>query len=239
MSASNDEVKNISWNEKLEEYFASTGEKAHCLGWLHKRSEAYFSLASTWIDLPVIIISTIVGATSIGSKGLFGDAEFASVGLGIISIFVSILNVVGTYFAWSRRAEAHRISYIQYSRMYRYISVEMSLPREERTKPFELLRYTRVEYDRLSEISPLIPPKIIKEFNLRFSHEKEISQPEEVNGLEKIDIYIPNSLYCLDSDSQPEKELPVPAPPSTPVEEFSSESVIPTITINKINKAWR
>ena len=189
-----DDNKNITWNEKLEEFFASAGEKAHCLGWLHKKSEAYYSKRTTFIDLPVIILSTLIGATSIGSKGLFGESELAPVILGVISIFVSILNTVGTYFAWSRRSETHRISYIQYSRMYRHIKIEMSLPREERTVPAEFLRYIRVEYDRLVEISPLIPVHIINLFNDKFGNEKEISQPEEVNGLEKIEVYIPKSI---------------------------------------------
>jgi hypothetical protein len=192
--ASSEENRVITWNEKLEEYFTSTGEKAHCLGWLHKKSEAAFSRKTTFIDLPVIILSTLIGATSIGSKSLFGESPIAPIVLGIISIFVSILNTVGAYFSWSRRAEAHRISNIQYSRMYRNISVEMSLPRNERSLPAELLRYIRVEYDRLSEISPLIPPEIIALFNDKFSNEKEISQPEEVNGLEKIEVYIPKKV---------------------------------------------
>jgi hypothetical protein len=211
--SSDEDTRVITWNEKLEEYFASTGEKAHCLGWLHKKAEAAFSKKTTFIDLPVIVLSTLIGATSIGSKGLFGESEIAPVALGIVSIFVSILNTVGTYFSWSRRAEAHRISYIQYSRMYRHISVEMSLPRNERTEPSELLRYVRVEYDRLSEISPLIPPPIIKEFNLRFGKEKEISQPEEVNGLEKIEVYVPPTITAL---VQTLDEEPPPPPPPSP-----------------------
>ena len=198
--------ENISWNEKLEEYFASTGEKAHCLSWLHKKAESLYSNRSTFIDLPVIILSALIGGTSIGSKSLFGDSEAAPMVLGLISIFVGILNTVGTYFSWSRRAEAHRISNIQYSRLYRHISVEMSLPRNERTKPAESLQFIKTEYDRLNEISPLIPPRIIKEFNMRFSEEKEISQPEETNGLEKITIYMPPKTEAITQTIEEKKD---------------------------------
>jgi hypothetical protein len=204
--------ENITWNDKLEEYFASTGEKAHCLSWLHKKAESLYSNRSTFIDLPVIILSALIGGTSIGSKSLFGDSDAAPMILGLISILVGILNTVGTYFSWSRRAEAHRISNIQYARLYRHISVEMSLPRNERTKPAESLQFIKTEYDRLNEISPLIPPGIIKEFNNRFRHEKEISQPEETNGLEKITIYIPPkteaSVQTME-EKKPEEKLPL------------------------------
>lgn len=179
----------IHWNKRLEEYFSSTGEKAHCMSWLHKRSEAVYSLATTFIDLPVIIISGIVGAVSIGTDGLFGPETAAPVVLGGLSIFVGILNTIGAYFAWGKRSELHRVASIQYAKMYRQMNVEMSLPRHERTSPDELLKYVRNEYERLSEISPLIPKTVIKKFNQLFKEEKEISQPEEVNGLEKITIF--------------------------------------------------
>jgi hypothetical protein len=205
--------ENITWNDKLEEYFASTGEKAHCLSWLHKKAESLYSNRSTFIDLPVIILSALIGGTSIGSKSLFGESEAAPMVLGLVSIFVGILNTVGTYFSWSRRAEAHRISNIQYSRLYRHISVEMALPRNERTKPAELLQFIRTEYDRLNEISPLIPPRIIKEFNARFSEEKEISQPEETNGLEKITVYSPPKIDSPTQTVEEKKEEPIIEPP--------------------------
>jgi hypothetical protein len=210
---SDEEGIEINWNERLEEYFASTGEKAHCLSWLHKKAEALYSFRTMFIDLPVIILSTITGAASIGSKSLFGESELAPVVLGVVSLFVSVLNTVGTYFAWARRSESHRVSYLQYSKMYRFINVEMSLPRDERMRPKELLKYVRDEYERLNEISPLIPAKLIKIFNDKFSSEKEISQPEEVNGLEKILVYNPPP-----KKADMEVQTPVDEPPPTLVE---------------------
>jgi hypothetical protein len=209
-----EELTEITWNDRLEEYFASTGEKAHCLSWLHKKAEAMYSFRTTFIDLPVIILSTVTGAASIGSKGLFGDSELAPVALGIVSLFISVLNTVGTYFSWARRSESHRVSYLQYSKMYRYLNVEMSLPREERMKPKDLLKYVRDEYERLNEISPLIPPKLIKHFNEKFGDEKDISQPEEVNGLEKITVYIPPPSLLVERAAQTPNESEVPPPPA-------------------------
>ena len=199
-------IKDIGWNHKLEEYFASTGEKAHCLSWLHKQCEGLFSWMTAFIDLPVIILSAIIGAINIGSKSLFGDSYSASIILGSASIFIATLSSVGTYFSWNKRSEQHRISYIYYSKMYRYLSVEMSLPRHERVRPKDLLKYVRNEYDRLSEISPLFPSSIIKKFNVKFKNETEISQPEEVNGLEKITIYVGPTQNFINSSIEPTSE---------------------------------
>lgn len=183
------EEKHINWNVRLEEYFASTGEKANCLAWCHKRAEERYSVSSIWIDLPVIILGVLNGATSIGSKSLFGDSDYASVGIGLVALLTSILTTIGSYFSWSRRAEAHKISSLQYAKLYRFLSIEMSLPRNERMSPADLLKYVKEQYDRLSEISPLIPPQVVLLFKTHFKDAIAISKPDEVNGLEPISVF--------------------------------------------------
>ena len=182
-------AENITWNPQIEKYFADTGEKAHCLSWCHKKAEALYSMRKTWIDLPVIVISGVTGFLSAGSTSLFEDAKLSSIALGVASLFVSILNTTGSYFGWAKRAEGHRISAIHYSKLYRFLSIEMALPRDERMTPADLLKLTRDSYDRLQEISPIIPAEVIREFQHKFKNEKDISKPEESNGLEKIEIY--------------------------------------------------
>lgn len=182
-------AENITWNPQIEKYFADTGEKAHCLSWCHKKAEALYSMRKTWIDLPVIVISGVTGFLSAGSTSLFNDPQMSSIALGVASLFVSILNTTGSYFGWAKRAEGHRISAIHYSKLYRFLSIEMSLPRDERMTPADLLKLTRDTYDRLQEISPMIPADVIREFQHKFKNEKDISKPEEANGLEHITIF--------------------------------------------------
>ena len=58
--------------------------------------------------------------------------------------------------------------------------------------PADLLKYSKETIDRLQEISPLIPPEVLKDFRRRFARETDIAKPEEANGLEKIDVYEEN-----------------------------------------------
>lgn len=192
----------IQWHTSLEEYFASTGEKANCLAWCHKKAEGLYSNRRTFIDLPVIVISAVTGFLSAGSTSLFNDAKVSSIALGVASLFVSVLNTAGSYFGWAKRAEGHRISAIHYSKLYRSLMVELGLPREERQHPASLLKTVRDQYDRLQEISPLIPPEVIREFQVKFEKYKDISKPEETNGLEHITIHPPTG-FCSPPNSPP------------------------------------
>ncbi len=199
----------ISWTNKLEEYFASTGEKANGLAWVHKKSEAMYSNRRTYIDLPVIIGSGVIAFLNAGSSSLFNDPKISSVALGVGSLAMGILNSFGTYFGWAKRAEGHRISAIHYAKLYRFITVELSLPRHERMIPHDLLKYVKDQYDRLAEISPMVPDIVIAQFQTKFKN-TDISKPEETNGLHKIDIY-----RDVDDDESM-KEMPTHTPMKKP-----------------------
>lgn len=205
------ELEGVSWTDRLEEYFASSAEKAHCLSVLHKQAEALYSGRKTFIELPVIVGSAVIGFLNAGSTSMFDDPKIASIALGVGSLVVSVLQTINTYFSWSKRAEGHRIASIQYSRLYRFLSIEMSLPRGERLPPSDLLKQTKDTYDRLQEISPLLPAKILAEFRRKYDKETDISKPEEANGLEKVIVYQENPMRLRRQESLGLPETPVPS----------------------------
>jgi hypothetical protein len=224
------EVKSeISWNSRLEEYFSTTAEKAHCFSWLHKRAEEFYSRTTVFVDLPVIILSVLNGAVSVGSKSLFGDSNFAPIGIGAIALLTGILNAVGSYFSWSRRAEAHKISSLQYAKLYRFLSIEMALPRSERMAPADLLKYVRVEYDRFAETSPLIPPGVIQLFRTRFADNPkyaDITFPEETNGLHAVTVYR-EKLHITPTESPANVQVTFPISEAHTVAHVVSETAAP------------
>jgi hypothetical protein len=192
------ELGEVTWNERLEEYFVEQGEQAHGLSLLHKQAEGLYAYRKTFIEIPVIVISSVTGFLSVGSTSLFAGEEMASsISLGILSLMVSVFQTVGTYFGWARRAEGHRLSSIQYARLHRFLKIEMSLPRDQRQTPGELLKYVRDAIDRLQEISPLVPSSVIADYKRKYDKVTDISHPPETNGLEKIEVYTENPMLRL------------------------------------------
>ena len=184
-------LKRITWSEQLEAYFKTTGEKAYGYGLLHKQCEKLYTFRTTIIDLPVIILSTICGTLSIGNASLFGteNEKVASMAIGGLSLCVGVINTIGSYFSWAKRAEAHKISSIEYQKLFRFLSVELSLPRDERMACKDLLKTVRETYERLQEIAPLIPQKVLIEFRKKYKKYSNIAKPSEINGLESIMIH--------------------------------------------------
>jgi len=190
-SGATDIGQNVTWTVTLEDNFAQTGEKANGLSIMHKRAESIFARRKTYIDLPVIVGSGAVAFLNAGSSSLFaGNAQLAATALGVASLTIGIINTIGTYFGWAKRAEGHRMSAIHYAKLYRFINVELRLPREQRMQPGDFLKYVKDQYDRLAEMSPLIPSSITKGFAAQMEKYMDISKPEETNGLNKIEIFV-------------------------------------------------
>lgn len=187
---SDDDRGPLTWSTELENFIKNTGDQANGLAWLHKRSESYFSTRKNFIELPVIVLSSVVGFCSVGSDNIFqGRHEIAQILLGALSLLVSVLNTINSYFAWAKRSEGHRIAAIHYDRLHRFIAIELSLPRVERMSPIDLLKHVRESVDRLAEISPIVAKPIVVQYQNRFlKRYANQAHPSEVNGLTPINV---------------------------------------------------
>tara|TARA_R110002096_G_scaffold145912_1_gene304081 strand:- start:558 stop:1202 length:645 start_codon:yes stop_codon:yes gene_type:complete len=182
--------QNIQWTRNLELYLKEVGEHSLCLGMLHKRCESKFSAKALCIDLPVIVISTLCGSLTLSAKSMFGVAmeDTALKIVGGMSLFSGILGTIQAYFSYSRRAENHRNSYLEYSKLYRFVKVELGLPRISRMRPKDLLKLINDQFERLNELSPLVPESINVIFKKKYKG-STIDRPPELNGLDEINIY--------------------------------------------------
>lgn len=206
-----DNMGQVSWNSQLERVISDEGERSLCFTWLHSKSEKLYSNYSTYITLPVIILSTLAGAGSIGSSSLFGGSTVANIMIGGISLSVATLNTVASYFSWAKRSEAHKIAATSYAKIYRFILIELALPRSERIAAKDMLKIVREQCDRLSETSPQIPDTVIRMFKQFFGDSTpDVKKPEITNGLDPIYVHPPDvesPMFKLQTQKHIEEKL--------------------------------
>ena len=147
-----------------------------------------FGNRKTPLELGVVVLGSVTGFLNVGSAQIFNGWAFAPVVLGIASLFVSVLNTTGTYFGWAKRQEGHRIASINYAKEYRFLQIELALPRDERMTAHDLLKKVKDDYDRLAEVSPPLPDESIAFFKATYK-DSTISKPEEANGLSAISVF--------------------------------------------------
>lgn len=183
-------IAQASWNSQLEKILSDEGERSLCYSWLHDRSEKLYSRLHTAITLPSIIMATLAGSASIGTTSLFPNPQVANITIGIITLSVGMLTTISNYFSWAKRSESHRIADITYKKIYKFILIELSLPRSERMAAKDMLKVVRDETQRLEETSPQVPDMVIQDFKKKFGESTpEVTKPEITNGLDPIYVY--------------------------------------------------
>ena len=181
-----EEQKEISYNSALERLIAEEAERCSGLAWLHGKAEGYFGIRNNWITLPTIVLSTLVGFLSGSSSSIFNEPTMASIGIGSVSLFTGVISTVGNYFNFAKRTEAHRIASIQYAKLSRFLSIELTLPKSERIAAKDVLKITKDSIERLLETSPAVPDSIISDYKHRFKEYKDVAHPDITNGLRKV-----------------------------------------------------
>jgi hypothetical protein len=108
--------------------------------------------------------------------------------IGAINICIGILTTVQQYLKISELNEAHRVSMISWDKFARNIRIELAKKPDERDDAGHFLKLCRHEYDRLMETSPIIPDKIVEEFNKKFQGKEGTSRRRHFDKIKKPDI---------------------------------------------------
>ena len=213
----------ITWNSQLERVISDEGERCLCFSWLHMQSNKRFTRLNTFISIPVIVLSTLAGSASIGSQSLFNGSPSGNISIGAVSLLVGVMNTVSSFFSWAKRSEAHRISGITYQKVYRFILIELALPRNERMAAKDMLKVVRDQCDRLQETAPQVPDEIIAMFREKFgTTTPDVKKPEITNGLDPIFIYSIDAATPIRLNNPP-----MPFPPKISIKTIDEEEQTP------------
>ena len=175
------------WHTQQEEILKRWSEIGSSYRFMHDRSYTKFEKQNLRFALPVIIISTVTGTANF-AQGTFPESwqTYVPLGIGFLNLAAGLLTTIAQFLRVSELLEGHRAAAIAYSKFSRNISVELSLPRQERTcGGTEFVNNCRAELDRLIEQTPNIPLAIIRKFGKKFGdnpfHKPDILTISEVN----------------------------------------------------------
>jgi hypothetical protein len=183
-----------SWNNAQEDLMKSISERSNCMRWLHTQCNIYFENTNFYLTIPNVVISTLNGGFTMSLTALFPDINSqraATTVIGIISIFSAMLITMNQYIKSQQMMESHRAAALSYSKLYRMISNELALRRDQRTNALDFLKHVRQEQDRLENTSPSILPHIITYFNVQF-RDKHIEKPEITGDLDVVEVNTKN-----------------------------------------------
>jgi hypothetical protein len=158
------EEKDYAWKDEQERILKKWADKALCFKMMHERAYRRFWCLNAWFNIPVIIISTITGTGNFASGSLGDISQYIIFGFGALNIFAGILATIATYTGVAQKTEAHRFLSISWDKFARKVQIELAKPRSDRVKARDFIKSCAEEYDRLIEMSPILPNDIIRWF---------------------------------------------------------------------------
>ena len=168
-----------NWKKESELLLKEWADKAQCFRWLHARSQQKYRIINAWFTIPVIILSTVTGTANFAQEKV--PAEYRGIMvviIGSLNIIAGIISTIAQYLKVAEINEGHRIASLSWGKFHRRLKVELSSSPDDRSSPLQLVKDTREEYDRLVEISPPIPDKIIQKFMEQIVSKKIKEQKE-------------------------------------------------------------
>ena len=173
-----DGEKDYNWKDEHETILKGWGDKSLCFKMMHERANKRFWCLNAWFNIPVIIISTISGTSNFASSNFGNYADLIILVSGGLNIFSGILATIATYTGVAQQLEAHKFASISWDKFARKIQIELAKSRDDRARAKDFLKQASEEYNRLLEMSPILPNDIIR----WFSNVVETGEPESQLG---------------------------------------------------------
>lgn len=187
------------WETEQENLLKDWAEKARYYAWMHHKSHLYYTLLTNRITVPLVVISTITSSanfTMVGfehTKNGYLSIVFPLT-MGVMSMIAAILSTGLKTFRTTEMATEHFAMYKHYNSLFRNITLDLSLPPDQRKPPQEMCNVYRYDFDRLINESPTIPGHVVEDFNRQFPCAK--NKPEITNDFGKIIIYGRNQMLA-------------------------------------------
>ena len=190
-----------SWNDHMEDLLKSWGEKAAGLRFIHSKSSADWNKLSNKLTFWGILISTITSASVLSSTSV--DQEtitpllFVVGGVGMVGSFIQSLK---KFYNAEEKAAEHAAVSKQFGSFYRYLSLQLSIPRSDRLPSDELASWALKEFERLQQDAPTLSDDSVNFFKNRFDRKIQ-SFPDAAEDAFVINVH--GRTKCSESLEQP------------------------------------
>lgn len=180
-------MSEFDYTDDFELFLKSECEKMECYSILHTLESNINKKKSNFINIPIIILTSSIGI--ITASNIMNQVPYYNFILGGFSIFTSILKSLDSYKNYSKLSETHRLTALSYSKMMKYIQIQLSLERDSRIKAEDILDIIINELDSINLQSPPISQKVIEQFKIMYPMSKYTNhRPAILNGLSEIKI---------------------------------------------------
>ena len=179
------------WDESIEKLLQRYCDESQVREALHRRAFYWYKKMLTWFQLPIIILSAASGSVQFLSQSYPEYESSIVTGTAATSIMVSIISAVMTYLKLGEFKQRHESAEIAWQSFHNTIKHELSLAIRFRRPANEFLGETKLAYDRLFEMSPILNRRFINmvKKRVRANASDQFQIPCYLNGFKHTQVY--------------------------------------------------
>lgn len=167
----------IKYTESFELILKQEGQKSESMAILHSFAYQKYNRLSMLTNIPVIILSALVGFLS--PVDIMGPNQ--PVYLGALSVGIGIIKTLDSYMSWTQRAQNHYNISLNYKKIAKFIEIQLGLEKECRISPNDLLNVITNDIENIVNSEPCIPDDVVTMFTNKYG--SDVSKtPSLING---------------------------------------------------------
>ena len=174
----------IYYSDAFEHLLKNEAEKAESMYILHQNSFRKYNKLSMITNIPVIVLSAIIGfmspITMFDNQNIF---------LGCLSVICGIIKTIDSYMDFTKRSQTHYLTGLNYKKISKFIQIQLSLEKSVRVSPNDILKYITTDLENIANSEPCIPKDVIARYNFKYNKYKT-SKPAICNGLTNVIINV-------------------------------------------------
>jgi len=178
------------WKKTDENLLEEWADHGKSFRWMHEQSRVKFWKRNIQFQVPVIILSTLTGAANFAQERVPVEYQgYYAITVGFFNIIAGIIATIQTFLKVSESLEGHRVASVAWGKYYHNVKTELQKEPDDREDVVDFMKYAKMEYEKLVEQSPPIPPEIVERLKSNVDKsEVHVHLPPNAGVFEKIEI---------------------------------------------------
>ena len=178
------------WKKTDENLLEEWADHGKSFRWMHEQARLKFWKKNIQFQVPVIILSTLTGAANFAQERVDPAYQgYYAITVGFFNIIAGIIATIQTFLKVSESLEGHRVASVAWGKYYHNVKTELQKEPEDREDVVDFMKYAKMEYEKLVEQSPPIPPAIVDRLKSNINKsDVHVHLPPNAGVFEKIEI---------------------------------------------------
>ena len=178
------------WKKTDENLLEEWADHSKSYRWMHEQARVKFWKRNIQFQVPVIILSTLTGAANFAQERVSPEYQgYYAITVGFFNIIAGIIATIQTFLKVSESLEGHRVASVAWGKYYHNVKTELQKEPEDREDVVDFMKYAKMEYEKLVEQSPPIPPEIVNRLKENVGKsEVHVHLPPNAGVFERIEI---------------------------------------------------